>query len=961
MSGRATRALHRVVLRIAVCAAVSLGAAAAERGVPLITVYPPQVHRAGPQTFALAQDERGVLHFGNLHGLVTFDGAWWRLRELPDDQVALAVTAGRRNRIALGLSGDFGYLDAGSSAEYRSLLPQLPEAKRDVGDVNGVCEAGGVFVFVTERRVITWDGGTPRIVSESTMPASPYGCERAGNSVLLRGRGGLQRLDPRTGRIDSLIAGRPVSLALQRGDGTILVAIREGGLALFENGTTTPFAPDASAWLANKFVSGGTILPDGRIAIATYQHGIILLTADGAIDQTIGEEAGLPDAIIRDIGVDRDGSLWLAMEGPIVRVDAASSVTLFDHRTGLRGSANDVEEHQGRVYAASSHGVYRIDESGRAHLLGLKEGAWRLLSAGGDLLVGTSRGVHRIADDDTLHEVVKTESEVYDLVHSTSDASRVWLALGEGISSIRQIDDLWHAEPAVAGAPHDVGSLVEHRGVLWAGTVFDGIVRIDDPRGAQPRVRSFGDGEMNVFSIAGRPTFVRATGAVLTITPDGRLVPDPLLGHIEVAGGFFLLAEDPRKSVWINSIPPRVFDRNADGRYASEGKPLVDVTAADIQRLRMTSDGALWFGSDAGLFRYDWAPSERAAAAQPTPLIRRVTGADNRILSGDDVALTHDFGRIRFEFAPASYRPGTSYQYRLDPIDERWSEWVDEPFIDYTTLEPNGYTFRLRARGPSMVPSAETSWSFTVLPPWYRTRTAYALWIVLAIVLVTATILMRTAALQRQARRLRGKVEEKTAELQHAVVQLETANLRLEALSMEDELTGIANRRQFDRALADEWNRARRHEHPLALILIDLDSFKMLNDRRGHQAGDDCLRRVGGFLGEAIRRSGEVVARYGGEEFAILLPGVDADIAARIAESLRLGIERLAIRNDPAVAPIVTGSCGVAAMIPSAHVTVDMLVAAADRALYASKAAGRNRVTCAEDLPGGMWLRDASA
>jgi diguanylate cyclase (GGDEF)-like protein len=306
---------------------------------------------------------------------------------------------------------------------------------------------------------------------------------------------------------------------------------------------------------------------------------------------------------------------------------------------------------------------------------------------------------------------------------------------------------------------------------------------------------------------------------------------------------------------------------------------------------------------------------------------------------------------MRVEFAPVSYRPGVEYQYRLDPIDGDWSRWTDQPFIDYTTLEANDYTFRLRARGPSMVPSAERRWTFTVLPPWYRTRWAYALWALLAIAVIVLVTRIRTTALRRHAERLRQRVEEKTAELQETVKLLEQANSRLEVLSLEDDLTGIANRRYFERALADEWNRARRREHPLALILVDLDHFKDLNDRRGHPAGDDCLRRVGAFLADTIKRSGEVVARYGGEEFAILLPGVDADGAIRVAEALREGIERLGS---------VTASCGVASLVPAAE-TPEHLVASADRALYAAKHSGRNCVRVADESSTGTWLRDVSA
>jgi diguanylate cyclase (GGDEF)-like protein len=386
------------------------------------------------------------------------------------------------------------------------------------------------------------------------------------------------------------------------------------------------------------------------------------------------------------------------------------------------------------------------------------------------------------------------------------------------------------------------------------------------------------------------------------------------------------------------------------------------VTAADIQNLRVLRDGVIWFASDKGLFRYEPTAAAANVAPQPAPLIRRIVAGADRQLSGDErVELRHDFGRIRIEFAPVSYRPGISYQYRLDPIDGRWSEWSEEPFIDYTTLEANDYTFRVRARGPAMVPGEEARWSFSVLPPWYRTRLATTIWVILLVAAVVAVIRFRTRTLRRQAERLRAKVAEKTAELQQTVELLESANTQLEALSLEDDLTGIANRRSFERALTDEWNRARRGEQPLALILLDLDHFKELNDKRGHPAGDDCLRRVGKFLSETIRRSGEMVARYGGEEFAILLPGVDADVAIRVAETLRDGIERLSVPYGNGTGRRMTASCGVAAMVPAANLTPEGLVANADRALYAAKHSGRNCVRVADETTTGTWLRDVSA
>lgn len=968
MSTQLPRLFGRTALPLLLACTLALGARAAERGFPLMSVYPAEVHKAGPQNFDIAQDRDGVLYFGNLHGLVIYDGAWWRLVELPDDQVALSLATDDKGRLAMGLVNDFGYLarDAQGSPLFRSLREQLPESAREVGDIRDICTTAAGFLFVAERSLLLWDGvKAPSVIATFDAESAPRGCLSEGADVLLRGPKGLQRFDPATRRITPTgVTGR-VQLVLRRHDGKLIAVIRDQGLVLLDGNTVTPWAPAAGEWLKGDSASGGARLQDGRLVITARQSGLAILDPNGNVEQILRDAAGLPDALIRAAMVDREGALWLAMEGPIVRIDLGSPVSVFDARRGLKGGASDVVRFNGRLHAATSYGVHVIDEHGNATLIEeLNVPGWRLLPIDGEMLVANSKGLWSIGAGGSAKHLIEREAELYDLHRSKTDPSRVWIAERYGVSSVRRTASGWQPEPAIEGMPQYTTWVVEHEGVLWCGSTFNGVLRVDDPRGPRQRVQQFGDDEMNVFLAGGRPVFVRAkAGQIVALNDAGKFIPDPLLGHITAPRGFFVLAEDAKGNIWINSTPPRVFERMTGGRYAEQGEPLVSVTAADIQTLRANADG-VWFASDKGLFRYDPAAAPRVVAVQPAPRIRRVVAGENRLLyggagTGQGVELRHNFGRMRLEFAPVSYRPGIEYQYRLDPMDGNWSEWTAQPFIDYTTLEPSDYTFRLRARGAGTVASAETRWSFSVRPPWYRTTWAYVLWALLAAALVTLIIRVRTAALQRQAETLRARVDEKTSELQETVQLLEQANTRLEALSLEDDLTGIANRRSFERALSDEWNRARRHEHPLALILLDLDHFKELNDRRGHPAGDDCLRRVGAFLADAIRRSGEVVARYGGEEFAILLPGTDAEGAIRVAESLRDGIEQLAV-------PIgngrrMTTSCGVAAMIPSPRLTGESLVASADRALYAAKHSGRNCVRVADETTTGTWLRDVSA
>jgi len=174
--------------------------------------------------------------------------------------------------------------------------------------------------------------------------------------------------------------------------------------------------------------------------------------------------------------------------------------------------------------------------------------------------------------------------------------------------------------------------------------------------------------------------------------------------------------------------------------------------------------------------------------------------------------------------------------------------------------------------------------------------------------------------------------------------ELQIANQHLEELASLDGLTGLANRRGFDRQLGVDWQRAAEHGQPLALMMIDIDHFKLFNDRYGHVQGDACLRAVGETLSLVTLEEAVLVARYGGEEFALLLPGLGLERASALAEEGRRAIEDLLIPHAEAPCGLVTISIGVESLVPTRDQPAAELVEAADRALYAAKRGGRNTV-----------------
>jgi diguanylate cyclase (GGDEF)-like protein len=197
---------------------------------------------------------------------------------------------------------------------------------------------------------------------------------------------------------------------------------------------------------------------------------------------------------------------------------------------------------------------------------------------------------------------------------------------------------------------------------------------------------------------------------------------------------------------------------------------------------------------------------------------------------------------------------------------------------------------------------------------------------------------------------LNRKLSETTDELEQSNRRLSEMNRTLVELSTVDALTGLANRRQFDRLLDLEWRRAIRAGLPLALLLVDIDFFKRYNDTYGHLRGDAALAEVAKAIAGAFSRAGDVVARYGGEEFTALLPSTGLEAALELAEQARVRVEARGIPHAAGEAgrPL-TVSLGVVSVIPDGQSPPTALVEAADRALYAAKAAGRNCIRVADD------------
>ncbi|WJR77636.1 diguanylate cyclase [Bradyrhizobium sp. NP1] len=316
-------------------------------------------------------------------------------------------------------------------------------------------------------------------------------------------------------------------------------------------------------------------------------------------------------------------------------------------------------------------------------------------------------------------------------------------------------------------------------------------------------------------------------------------------------------------------------------------------------------------------------------------LSRRITGADGRFLGvvagSIRFSYFHDlFGRLQLgpdDVICVLRRDGMVIMRTPFDLDEIGRNIGQAPIVMRVLSEPSGSFSGTTAFDsvPRLLVWRDGTRPLVVLvgKPWasifelWRTEALRIAAIMTALILFVLGV---TLFLAREISR-RANAEEK-----------------LEELATTDALTGLKNRRKFDAVIDTEWRRAVRNRAPLALLMIDADHFKTYNDTFGHQAGDQVLVGIAICISDSVRRAGDCAARYGGEEFAVLLPGLAPMDALTVAETIRLKVEGWSAGESAS-----TVSIGVASLVPTAATDWSVLINAADKALYAAKANGRNQ------------------
>ena len=914
---------------------------------------------------ALAQTPDGYLWVGTYDGLARFDGLDFSVY---NKQNSTAFSGNFVRDLLVGKDGDL-YVAMGGAGllRYRQGRFDAVSSGKGASEIAPWClaqdSAGTVWIGTRKDGLLRLKGERIERASLANGPEAQQiqnlCASRDGGLWVVSGT--LWRMQEGQGRPtleEGPLRGQGVTAAMETKNGDLWVALAGNGIWRCHAGQAASVA--GAEELRGQVIRALCEDRDGNVWIGTT--GGLARLSHGKISW-LTKEDGLPDKSVYSLLEDREGCLWVGTEaGGLVRLKDGA-FTGITTREGLRDDSvmGLVPDGRGGLWVTTLGGLDhvtggRVDDAGvRDGIPGGRADGVCLATDGGLWLAAARSGLWRVQGRkmECLGGAEGLGGEAVTALLEDSHR-RVWVGTSGGglhVLEGNRFRNLGQSEGLDNPFVHVL--LEDAKGRLWVGTsgglsVFEGArFRTMTTRDGLPRnhvTALYEDAEGSLWIGLYEGGLCRLRGGVLSAfsTKDG--LYDDMVGHI---------LEDDGGRLWMSCnrgvfcVPKRDLEALAQKRGGAvqcirygkaDGMPSEQCSLDRQSTGCKTADGRLWFPTLRGIAVVD--PAQLAPARPPQVVIESVLVGHQMVRGLTEITVPPRQKNLEVHYAAPSLTSPEKvrFRYLLEGFDEEWREAGTRRTAYYTNMPPGRYTLRIAACSAGGAWDKHgTTLALIFLPAFYQTR-----WFLLLCVLslagaATTGYRLRVRQLKRRQAELEQLVDERT-------VELRGANEKLEHLSTHDPLTGIFNRRYYNERLDHEWRRAARADAPLSLIMVDVDFFKQLNDKLGHQEGDEGLKAVARALSEKLNRAGDCVARYGGDEFSAVLADTRPEEAFELAERVRKDILSVAFHHPANPAGVITVTMGVATFWPAKGASVQELIAAADEALLEAKATGRNRV-----------------
>jgi signal transduction histidine kinase/ligand-binding sensor domain-containing protein len=782
-----------------------------EKGYPFMKYYSSNEYKAHTQNFASAQDQRGLLYFGNFAGILEYDGVNWRLIQTTRQTKVSALCVDKQGRVYAGALGEMGYLapDTNGVLKFNSITEKLPVSDQQFNEVISCYPSDKGVFFITSGSIFLWDGKNFKSWKVSNDIVSGF----LVNDILyfqVKGEGlkcidnNLLKMVPGGNVFTSAVEIRAMFPFRLK---SILIATDNQGLYLQSQEGIVPFPTGADAFIKENKITCGWSLMNNEMIFGTLRKGLIILNEAGEKVLVLDQKSGLVNEYVTNLFTDQEHSLWVTLNDGLAHIDYPSPFGQFGQGTGLNGGVLDFVRHQGILYAATYQGLFKFDAFSATFspVPGILTACWSVISAEGKLIAASSQGVYELRNG---KPVMVAEGFSLTLHRSLKNPPVLFVGQTDGVLELTVDNASVRKTGKLAGITQEIREIVEDSdGRIWfSGPSGDILMLNVENKG---NINHFGEKEglpasmgKHLNIVAGQAYITTPQGIYVYNSQENRFIQSTFLPADSTGSKSWInrLVEDDSHNVWTQTGDEKqlsLFLKQTGNTYQRDYVPFLPVADRVNWIIYPESKGITWMGGPEGALRYDRNISNVSRTC-PAPLIRKVmVNNDSVVFFGafadsslhvtgiqqetDVPSFKPHENTLRFEFAVPAYhvKGGVLFQYFLEGFDKIPSEWTTASQKEYTNLSKGRYIFKVKAKDIYGNISTESVYAFRIRTPWYSSILAYLFYVLAAGLLLYLFVRWRSQQLLKEKKSLENLIMERTAEVVQQKEEMEKQSQEL--------------------------------------------------------------------------------------------------------------------------------------------------------------------------------------
>lgn len=723
-------------------------------GIPVIVNYTKQTYGAGSQNWGIAQDRNGILYFANNDGLLTFDGSFWRKYFLPNKTKVRSIAIDNKNRIFVGGQSEIGFFSADEKGElyYNSLMPLVKGNGKDFTDVWNICLYNNHVFFRAYRKILEYDGR--QIIVHDALQWNFLGAA-AGHLLALDNEKKLVAYNNGAWNVAAKNNVFPRDLVLrstiQIGRDSILLATQQHGLFILSNDSISAFRTKDIDAIALTNIYGAVLLSRDRIALNTNLSGCIIINKKGELVQKISKREGIQNNNILCMLLDKDKNLWCGTDNGIDLVLYSNAIQQIFPDGEDRSAGYASMFYRNKLYLGLASGAYSValdtgkDISytrGNFRLLkGSKGQVWNFSVVNDQLLMGHLRGAFIIKQDSAMTLDAKTGFWNFQPMHIEGNRHAMIAGTYNGINFYNYSNGKF-SDPKLEAHFESARFIVQHHNTIWASHPFKGLYEVSYESGL-PVVHLYKDRRQvlsvnhnKIFNIGDKMILVSDKGIFEYEDAAGDFIASRDLAQLNSIANISYLKEDPYGNVWFTSDKKLgVLDRsNGSSKIVFIPELTNKIQANGFENINSIDSNNILITGENGFYHLNYAEYKKnhyplhALISNVSILSSKdslLFGGYSPLIKSPSIPYIHN--DLHFEAATTLFGEESTieYSYFLKGFDKAWSQWARKTEKDYTNIPPGNYVFQVKCRNNFDNESPIASFSFTVLPPWYRTWWAY--------------------------------------------------------------------------------------------------------------------------------------------------------------------------------------------------------------------------------------------